>query len=297
MTGGQNVLADPQFSMATVLRPFDGFEAVYEGKAATQEIAFFPPDENGAPMVLDAEAGKNGISPNLLRYTPVPLGSRILVYIPHAITWQESIPSPIIETQYTYSFHWRIRNLESARSNMGGGGQPKPYHSRTFKGRPDTTAPAESQQRFVIPAATRSVVVEQAEAAAGVLTQQIQHLRRERIQLVTTYTDNGVPLLPNGNEGEHMQGVLDPGQFQAANLEWIAKSALFVPFEFRCEGDELCITANRYDAWNTDPTPDPWTFGELDAPDAPFSNVYGTNVLGPTQERSRGIGIYLFTGG
>jgi len=291
MTGGMNVLADPQFSVATVLRPFVGFEDVYAGKAATVPVAFHPPGEDGEPAPLDPGAGSAGISQNLLGYAPVPMGARIVLYIPHAITWQDNVGTPILETLYTYSVHWRIRNLQRYKHRMRTGGEVRPYHSPSFEGRPDTTAPAQSQARAIIPAATRTVIVEQTEPAGS--AQQVQHLRRERMTLTTTYLDSAdLPLLPSGVSGEHMQGVLDPGAMGA--FPQIAGSSIFMPFEFRCEGDEMLVVANRSDAWGD--TPDPWTFDGTSAPDAPFSNVYGRNVIGPTQPALKGLGIYMFMG-
>jgi hypothetical protein len=291
MSGGQNVIADPQFSIATVLRPFTDFEDVYAGQSALRPVRFFPPGADGAPAPYDQQVGNPNIDANLMRYLPVPLGSRILVYIPHAITWQESIPAPIIETNYTYTIHWRIRNLDNARSSMNSEGKPKPYHSQTFAGRPDTTAPAGTQNRLVIPAATRSVLIEQPIAAGSF--EQVQQLRRERVQLTTTYLDSTArPFMPDGTDGVDMQGVIDPGAM--LNFEFIARSSLFMPFEFRCEGDEMSIEANRYDAWGG--APDNWAFEGLNAPDAPFSNVYGRNLIGPAQPALPGLGIYVFQG-
>jgi hypothetical protein len=132
---------------------------------------------------------------------------------------------------------------------------------------------------------------------------QNQNLRRERIDAVTGVTENLLlPLLPNGSNGVHQQGVLDPAQFVTASATEIAGSSLFETFEFRCEADELLITATRTDAYDTDPAPDPWTFEGDDAADAPFSNLYGTNVGGQQnlqpdpQPASDGLGIYVFMG-
>jgi len=292
MTGSQTVLSDPQFSVAHVLRPFLNFESIYAGQAAEREICFFPPGPDRTPAALDPQVGSPGIDPKLMRYLPVPLGARILVYIPHCITWQDSIQSPILETNYAYTMHWRVRNLRDSVAAQKSDSSPKPYHSQSYQGRPDTTAAAGQQARTVILSATRTVLVEQPEAAAN--QQQLQKLRRERVQLATSYTDSSaLPLLPDGTEGVHMQGVLDPGQFPAA-LQQIAKSSIYEPFEFICEGDELCIGANRADAWGDDPNA--WTFEGLDAPDAPFSNIYGTNVAGVAQLAAPGLGIYVFMG-
>ena len=291
MHPGQNVLADPQFSVATILRPFDNFEDVYAGQPAGVPVAFFPPGPNGRPQALDPDAGARGVDENLLRYVPVPLGAQIVLYIPHALVLQDSLVVPVLETLYTYTVHWRVRNLSASTRRMRTGGEVKPYHSATFEGRPDTTAPATAQARVLIPSATRTVLVEQPEPATT--AQQVQHLRRERFTPTTSYLDSsGLPLLPSGAQGVHMQGVLDPGAFTA--FEQIARSSLFMPIEFTCEGDEMLITANRYDAWEAQP--DAWSFTGLDAPDAPFSNVYGRNVAGPEQPLSHGLGIYMFMG-
>jgi hypothetical protein len=298
MTGGQNVLADPQFSMATVLRPFTGFEGVYAGKDPRVPVAFFPPNpEGGAPQVLDDQAGRTGYDPKLLRYLSVPQGSRMLVAIPHCITAQDG---DILETVYRYTFHWRWRNSAALRASMSAGKGGKPYHIRYYKGRPDSSS-GTAEERVLIPSATRTVVVEQTEVSGNL--EQNQRLRRERIDVVSTFLDSTIlPLLPDGTDGVHQQGVLDPAQFATAFLQRIAKSSLFMTFEFRCEADELLIDATREDAYQDTPTPDDWTFEGAAAVDAPFSNLYGTNVggvqgaSGDPQPLSEGLGIYVFVG-
>lgn len=294
---GTNVQADPQYSMATVLRPFKNFEQVYAGRVAPTPIAFFPPGPAGGdPQVLDEQAGSPGYAPNLLRYLGVPQGAHILIAIPHCVTAQDGT---VLEQVYRYTFHWRWRNLEALKASVEGAGTSKPFHSRTYAGRPDSTS-GTAERRVVVPSSTRTVVVEQTESTGSL--EQTQNLRRERIDAVTTYTDSTyLPLLPNGTAGVHQQGVLDPAQFATAALERIAGSSLFQTFEFRCEGDELLIDATRNDAYDTDPEPTDWTFLGDDAPDAGFSNVYGTNVGGQNggadpQPASEGLGIYVFMG-
>ena len=280
-----NVIVDPQLSLATVLRPMDGFSSTYQGQDPTRPLAFFPPNPDGSYTALDAEIGTPGISQRLLKYVPVPLGARCTLYIPHVIY---ANGASILEEYYRYSVHWRVRNYQAMFDSVRGGRSVQPFHMQTFEGRADTTVPAAQQRRLLIPGATRSVILEQTESATYL--EQNQHLRRERMDLLTTYQDSTqLPFLLNGQDGEREQGLLDPATFTAAAAENIPKASLYFPWTFVAEGDEMSIEAIRSDAY--DVSPDVWNFHAGEADEA-WLGLYGD----PVNANTPGVGILLFVG-
>src|SRR5271154_5270739 len=128
---GRTVLADAQYGVVRILRPFAGFEATYTGKSTGgNPIAF---TQGGLP--LDPLAGQPGYAPTLLRGLSVPIGSRILLWIPaiEAVVGGVGVP-------YSYSFAWRYRSVFDYRQNRG------PWHyAKQAAGVPDTTAPPGKQ--------------------------------------------------------------------------------------------------------------------------------------------------------
>jgi len=264
-----NVLADAQLTNVKVLKPFAGFEAVYQGKLASTPIAF--------PGDLDPQAGRPGFDRHLMRGIPVPEGARVLLWIPQCTGAQDGFQ------EYIYRVVWRFSTLRKYRS-PGRADIPRgPYHIPVqLPGAPDTTVG--SQPRVIVPAAWRNVAFEQPEAP---MTNGRVNLRPEEIAIVEpSLLDAARPLLADGSDGIIQQGVLDPATNPAS-----APQPLFEPFWFDAEGDELLILANRR------------TFGDLTHPfwdfksagvDFPFSNIYGTGD--GAHASFPGVGIYIQTG-
>lgn len=257
--GSHHVAADAQFTWASIIKPFPGFEAVYQGQSHAIPIAF--------PGVRDPRAGTDGFSPNLLAGIKVPLGARLLIEIPVAVL------APNVAF-YDYTFVWRLRNVRDFRVDR------TPFHfPRQSPGAPDSTVPP-AQPRFVIPAATDVILYEQAEPAAfgnGVMRVVKQVYR------IGDGGGAGDPLLPDGANGIYQQGVLDPATAGAQ----AAGDPIFQPIWCDVMGDELIVTVNPVP---TEPV-GTWDFAGVDLP---FSNIYGTgNGAHPV---FRDIGIYVMTG-
>ena len=106
----QAVLADAQFSVARVFRPFEGFEAVYNGQSVRTPIAI--------PGSLDPDAGRTGFDTNLISGIPVPMGSKVMLWIP--TIFQDSGgalgPPSFQVVPYRYQFVWRLRNLRDFKN-------------------------------------------------------------------------------------------------------------------------------------------------------------------------------------
>lgn len=273
---------DAQYTLAKILKPLPNFEDIFQGANAEVGVAFFEGD-NGR----DDDAGEPGFDPDLLRYVDVPLGSRILVWIPQVYSPGDPPAQPV----YRYRFKWRLRNVTDYRNRR------IPFHvGRQFPGEDDTTDAA-NPQRLIIPAGTNTVIVNQAEETDALNPTQKENVRREALNVIASVIDDdygagGRTLLPTAAGGTTIgvdqQGIVDPAAF--APLTDIPTVPGFVPFFFDCMGDQLLIEAARNTAETAGAT---WDFSGVDAP---FSNIYGTNVAGPVHDRFEGVGIYLLTG-
>jgi len=300
----QNVLADAQFTLAAVLRPFDGFEFVYQDQPILVPIAF--------PGVLDEDAGKPGFSPYLLKGLAVPMGAKMQIWFPAVVGLNET--SPVLD--YKYQLIWRLRNTGDFQRRQ------KPYHlSKESFGAPDTFLAGDSSDpldQFVLPACSETVLYQQAEPApAGGFTTTpgpgLGNLRSEFIAVPSDTLDTlntaGLPFLPpnaapNLNNpfpvppivapsnvkplGFFEQGVVDP------RVNNGAPGALFRPYFTVAKGDELMVMAYRN---NDIPGSLNWNFHTLDFQ---FSNLYGTNAFPPAGTTSHkpfpDLGIYVFAG-
>lgn len=268
--GSSMVAADAQFSVARVLKPFDGFEAQYQGQNYDLPIA--------CPGGADSQTtnGINGFAPNLMRGTAVPLGARLLVWIPVAITAGGG-GGTIIQS-YSYSFVWRLRNVRDFRQDR------RPYHyPRQSPGAPDSSV---AQPRFVIPAAIDTVIYEQSEPVGLYGTRAVQRAYEQTYEVAFGFENGTEVILPDGSRGIFQQGVLDPGFAGALG----AGAAMFTPLWMDAAGDELIVLARRTNR----PDPDNgWDFTQA-TQDLPFSDIYGTGngIHDPYPD----VGIYIFTG-
>lgn len=255
------VAADAQFTNARVLKPFNDFEGTYQGVAGSTPIAM--------PGVLDPNAGTPGYSPNLVAGLSVPLGSRVLVWVPQFCF----IPV------YVYYFIWRMRSLRDFRNPAKG--KPRgAYHIPLQRsGAPDTSS-GTAEPRVQIPAAVKVLAFEQAEPTQF-CADGLVNIRRE--DLISQMSPGAAPLIANGEVGVIQQGILDPGN---GTVGGVASAPIFFPFWMDAEGDELMVQVFKQagTAWDfTDPNED-----------QVFSDIYGTG--NGAHESFPGSGILVFTG-
>lgn len=310
-------LVDPQFTLAqqvtgTILRPFEGFEQVYQGQDGTIPIVF--------PGTLDEDAGKEGFSPYLLRGISCPLGAKAMFWLP-AVTEAITIETTDFSIDYGYVLHWRMRNTGDAnRDVIAGRSQIRGFHlSEQGVGAEDSLlAPNGPTPQFLLPSATETILFQQPEptSAIGPSTPGagVANLRTQGIAVPSDGSEggasNGLPFLPpgaapnfandypvgSGNTsplGLFEQGVADPSLFEQAPF------SVFRPYFTICKGDELMIAcARRPFLGATQPIP-PWDFnapGTGLGTDKQFSNIYGINAAGPQHKPFKNLGIYAFFG-
>lgn len=276
-----NVVADAQFTLAAVLKPFMGFEQRYQGKDPNIPVPFFQTIDGKRPF-LDPQANEPGFSPDLMLYLKVPLASTVLVWIPMLGIEVDGVV--ILANPYDYMVHYRLRSVGDNRRDRS------PYHLRDDQpGAPDTAvAPAEA--RFIIPGATRSLLYHTAEPVLSLAARTDLHREFIRVTAGGTLPNDlslPRPLLPGlgDRRGDYEQGILDPADFPGTRAD---AQSIFVPVWFDCEGDELLVTAQR----GAD-LEELWDFGAGGLDEA-FGHWYGTGV--GTHDEFPAFAIYLFTG-
>lgn len=235
---------DAQFTNVRTLRPFEGFQAVYQGVAGTVPISM--------PGTLDALAGQPGYAPSLLAGLPVPFGARLALWI----------PAPCPTGPYRITIIWRLRTLRDF-VNPANQRARSPYHIPIQRsGVPDTSS-GTPVPRVQIPAAVAVVAYEQAEPTPCVNAASLVVHREELIPRITA--GGGIPLLPNGTFATIQQGVLDPATSPIATLP------IFGPFWRDVEGDEMIINIEKRDAT-------PWDFG-AGGEDEIFAQIYSVSGI------------------
>jgi hypothetical protein len=297
---GQNVLVDAQFGMARILKPFPNFEARYQGQPASVPIAF--------PGTIDREAelGVQGFDPNLIAGIPVPIGARVMIWIPSALI-DYFVPTP-----YQYQIIWRLRSIgdfvDAFNQNV-----PKdqmPYYHLRRRELGVANDPADpASRRVVIPGAIQTIAYEQPEPSTSVFVNAngVIHLRGQLIiPLGAEGFDNVTgsnlwqgPFLPPPRPGPPEIGIITQGVFPfvegptAPDFNGgIPGGPVYHPFWFDAEGDEMLIFARRVDVDVSDPN-DTWDFANPDL-DQSFSNTFGTN--NGTRQPIETVGIFVFTG-
>lgn len=296
---GENVLVDAQFSMARILQPFPNFEARYQGQPATIPIAF--------PGTIDrrAELGVKGFDPHLIAGIPVPMGARVMIWIPLTLL-DYTVFQP-----YQYQIIWRLNSIgdfTDAFAQNVPRDQIGAYHlKRRELGVPNDPVDLNTK-RVVIPAAIQTIAYEQPEPSTDptVYDNGVIHLRGQNIIPLGTLGDQGFgtpvwqgPLLPPPLPGPPEVAIITQGIFPftegpttGPNNAGIPGGPIYEPFWFDAEGDEMMIFARRVFV-DDDPANANWDFTDPNL-DQGFSNTFGTN--NGTRPRLETVGIFVFTG-
>ena len=292
----ETVLADAQYSVGRLLRPFSGFDSVYQNQSCKRPIQF---TEDGSALADSATSQTaTDADPRLIRGTSVPMGSKILLLLPAFVPvplWQGSVDNDV--GFYRYFLIWRYRNISDYReSNIQGGG----YHI----GNRALGAPDAGSSRFLKIAAFSSSSYASEEPGSPSLARVetayplatvddcIQTIKIKATSQRETNSDESVvytwpyvPLLPDGTDGRYQQGVISGNE---SSLNKYTPS--WIVHETCARGDELLIGVFR-DAPSTNggalpPTVNSWNFsaGKPDYDLFTFINDSKEN------------GIYLFTG-
>lgn len=253
-------MADAQFGVQAILRPYVGFEAVYGvGVSADTPIPFV---EAGAPGT-DPDAGKAGYSPRLLRGIPVAFGARVQLVLPSVLSTQDA--------DYTWQIVWRLRGPGDAARSDGRLGWHFP---KTATGQSELVGGV-PEPRVLIPAMYETILFSPAEPAGT--ARAVCNLHTDVTAPLSDGTTLPLPLLPGGVDGYYQQGVIDPG----AGLGWstLAPYPSYSSYFTNAKGDEMILVLYR--DGNTD-----WNFATTDAI---VSSMFGANS-------PQDIGVYLCQG-
>jgi len=252
-----NVFNDPQGAMAVLLRPPDGFEALYQGVAKANPLPFVMADSQDRFLPLDARANTDDISEFFARYVPVPIGATLLLLIPRALYFTNSPQESI----YTYELRWRLRTVEDHNVAQAHSNPTVPYSLQARRGAPEDDGTA----RTMIPGYTSEAIV-------------------------PTAVGNGqLPIVSGGaadpQVGYATQGVVVPDTV-GGETTGHGPSVYFPPILRRVVGNELSVLAYR----------EPNTGGstwDFQTDDAGISNVYGTNQGGDQHPVFPNVGMLL----
>jgi hypothetical protein len=260
----QIVLADAQFGVVRIMRPYSGFEEVYQGTPAGEPIYLFPGGKNIDPI---AEQDTPGYDPLLARGLPVPVGARLLLDIPNVYFTTHAEP-----VGYVYALIWRKRNVFDFRQLRN------PFHFPRDQGADDTTAPIGRQRRVPLPASYNTITYIQTEPVVP-LDRAVSNIRSEDLRAGTTPL--ALPKLSGGRTQPIQQGILNPSTVADANQPG------FTAHEVQALGDEVIIAVYR----PTGVLEDNWDFGNGET-DFRFSQFYGTG----TGEELPNIGVHVMPG-
>jgi hypothetical protein len=260
-------------SIRRVLRPFSGFEAVYQGADADIPIAF--------PGTLDLEAGKPGYDPTLIKFMPVPFNARLVLWIPLTLSVTGEGATP--PRPYRYQICWRLRNIEESNESVAAQFPPAEQLRYSEPAR-EFGATYNGAQRVIVPCAMETIVFRQTEPGTG-FTNGTENLRGNFIVPNGEVTPD-TPLMPPPaapmTEGALGQGIFD----QASSNASIGPT--YMTYETIVAGDEFAILARRETVLGGDV----WDF-TLANEDLTFSDTYGTG--NGTHPEIPGLGIFVLT--
>lgn len=265
----QTVAADAQFGIARILRPYAGFDNLTPGGGSYQGMTGVTPimlTEGG--KALDDLAGQPGYSPVLVRGLSVPMGARVVLYIPNLT------PNPPPPNGYRYAVLWRLRNTHDYALTR------TPYHyPKQGQGIPIVAPNPNPGARVVIPAASDTVVYNQAEPVAFA-SPAVQNVYAEALRFNFSLSSPFSPLVPGGAFGTIEQGTITSEP----------STGNFLVAETQAKGDEmvLAIWKEPNTTWN-------FTNGASDFQLA-LELGQGGNQLAPPIGPFPDLGVYVMVG-
>ncbi len=235
------VMADAQFGISKILRPFTGFETEYQGEAISVPLLF---SEDG--KIKDSCAGKPGYDANLLPGVSVPVGARVILWLPIVKGSAHSFPD-FADFYYRWTICWRLRNLFDFRTSR------IPYHFP----RQSDGVPYEGSTRVVIPAAMTGQIYSGEEPAGAGIDSLGNVYSNVWTDWINGRTDWSVySNVPVNQDGVVAQGIIPSGSGQA-------RQPTHFIHEVQACGDELLLFLTRPYIRNG-VSRDTWDFTEVD---------------------------------
>jgi hypothetical protein len=246
---------DAQFGLAQLLRPPTNFVTDYQG--TVRPIPF--------PGILDEQAGRAGYDPNLLGGLPVPIGSRLCIWLPWIWNNDNTLDDEN-DFGFVYKIAFRLRNPRDYR-NPGQGNMRKPYHLKNQSpGAPDSSG-GPAQPRFVLPACMWIVGYQQPESRLIVNPQNGHNASNPAVR---TYAEGfmpnslGMSFAPfapgTTNAGVIQQGIVNPAVPFAGSPTF----PMFHPVFIDACGDDMIILLQKVQPVAAQPT-NSWDFAGMDS--------------------------------
>jgi hypothetical protein len=260
------VTADPQFGNMRCLRPFATYKDMYDGQHVSYSIGLF---EDG--VAHDPQAGKPGYDPRLCRGLSVPLGARVVFWIPNSFCPGTTAAKGT--NSYVFDIIWRARNLHDFRANR------IPYHvPKQTQGVIDTT-PITGGSRVIIPSVSHTIGYSSPEPAI-ISDMATVSLYQECVSV--TRKSEFEMLDPDGNLATIQQGLSDPNTSGTGDPPYERPG--WALFETQAVGDELIMGVTR----RVDTVAHPhWEFSGVNAADILFSGFWDSSSFS---------GVYVFVG-
>lgn len=268
------------YEPARFVKPFDGFEAKYQGNPSN----FCP---IAIPGTFDPQAGKPGYSPQLIAGIPMSLGNPAILWLPRFVG-DYGAPVP----DYFYTLTFRLRNIQDKNADVNAS---LSYHlDQRLPGVPNDPAHPEQTARFVLPVCSFSISAQSLSTESnGVVKVQGANLTMPSTASGNAYWSApftpsypGGPISPGAKKVGYA-GVFSQGQFsgeqgltnETAGYE---SGPSYAPFKMDwVPGDEMLITVSKSNG-------SVWDFqGE----DLPFSNIFGTANGTRSALPNTGIGV------
>lgn len=215
---------DPQFGSCSIMRPYAGFEAIYDSKSASLPIMF---SKNGVALDPLATQNASGIDPELISGLSVTPGSRMILYLPNIMA--TTVVEPVAFAPYSWEISWRWRNISDYMRTRSA------WHMANA----NLGLPSISSPRIIIPAANHSIVYNQAEPVT-VAGRVAQNLRIEDITALGQ-SQTLLPLNPDGLSGKYQQGIFNP----TISNEPLSSSPTYNAYDVMALGDEMMIGCYR----------------------------------------------------
>lgn len=252
-----------QFGMAKLLRPYKGWETVYQGRSSLEQILWLPTDKDYNGIAYDPLADKPEYADTLANAMSVPLGAKLYIWLPRI-----GYADGATRAGYQWMIGWRLRTLNCFMQKKSG-----PYHLPFFTQR---AAGKGIGAVIPLPYSVDGVVYEQAEEVG--LALQRQHFKQPESYNYPNQSnvDHGASAARNPTNDDVM--------FLQQGIPVVNGSSPTVEGGFMClekvaKGDELVVSCFRA---NTALGTYNFATGSVDAsiktyvnsPDNPFLGVY-----------------------
>lgn len=229
----------------------------YDGLPSSVPIMF-----TDGGIALDELAGRAGYSPRLIKGLPVPMGSRIILWVPRITTFPSLFTAPVEPPEvptYQWEFSFRIRNLNDYKATR------QAYHLGTSSpGAPEILPGPTVVPRLPILASDQTVVFNGLEPPAYPWARMVtQRTLQEGFK--TQALRDPLPVLPGSGvsfsgegSGHYQQGVVSNEMVFPPNASYstVFGNGAFAPMfdilEIQCPGDELMVRLVKLSPENWD---------------------------------------------